>query len=430
MESEIGRFWPAGDSQEDGRPGQLFGQQGDWKVRPLPTVSIADFSKWRPRPDRTWHGVVGEEDEPVTLLRCQGVLLAGVDAMDLLRGAWVPDDSAPASSIRWVVDGAWPVQGAAECVVGTVSGWSPDAWRGVELNLKEPMPIREAVHVARRASTLWSLCSDSEVHMARVQVLVRDQWATWEERFSGKQRRRQLVPYEAIEARHVAVWIDELASLGPEPFMAIDQPTMPLEMQVFAFASALEGIHRRRFKKARGFDLKDAPRKSARDAARAAFELSLRDHGVAEEVVEQAMKRFDDSQLHFTDPTAKQRLVELLAPVDQLLPGLLGPKPADWANLLVKARNVQAHRLGNHDDFDEELQRGYVVLATTSQWALRTSLLLPVFGDELPTLLEGPSGWAVRDLMRDLDGEGFYESVQAGYSSAVAFESRYGDGQQ
>ena len=349
--------------------------------------------------------------------------------MDLLRGAWVADDAVPVSAVRWVVDGAFPISGSAKCDAGLVSGWDPEDWRGVQLDFQEEVPLRDAVHVSRRTAALWSVCSDSEVHMAKVQMLVDGRWATWEERFSGKQRRRQLVPYDAIQAHHVAAWIDQLAELGPEPFMAIDQPTMPLEMQVFAFSSALEGLHRRRFKKSKGFDLKDAPRRAARDAARVAFEQCLRDRAVAEDIVEQAMKRFDESQLRFTDPTAKQRLEELLAPVDTLLPGLFGPQLTAWVKLLVKARDVQAHRLGDHDDFDEELQRGYVVLAITAQWALRASLLLPVFGNELPSLLEGPTGWALRELMRQLDGEGFYDSFQTNYSSAAAFDSQYGTGQ-
>lgn len=59
----------------------------------------------------------------------------------------------------------------------------------------------------------------------------------------------------------------------------------------------------------------------------------------------------------------------MLSSVAEVAPGLLGPSVHDWTSAIIKVRNVQAHRLPEHDDFGEGEISEYYVLGSSGSWA-------------------------------------------------------------
>ena len=117
-----------------------------------------------------------------------------------------------------------------------------------------------------------------------------------------------------------------------------------------------------------------AARRVRKAATRAATE-TLKTRGIESTASAQILQRMSSSLAHLDEPSFRERLEQLLAPVNQAAPGLFGPRLADWTRGLAKVRNNEAHQLGGADDFGDKEAALYLGYATSARWALRLALL-------------------------------------------------------
>ena len=190
-----------------------------------------------------------------------------------------------------------------------------------------------------------------------------------------------LLPPAALSLDAVADALTVFDELAPVPDVAVKQMSheVTLELAVLANAAALEGLHRG----TPGGRLPFPGLKSARPIAQAAAEAaaaSLAEQGVVPpEDVPAAVVQLTGAFSYFNQPSFRERLEELLPPVERVAPGLIGSDRDGWIGAVVRARNMEAHRFPQKPPERARYRQrvdGYYVLATSTEWVLRIALLL------------------------------------------------------
>jgi len=87
-------------------------------------------------------------------------------------------------------------------------------------------------------------------------------------------------------------------------------------------------------------------------------------------------QRFTSALGFINEPSYAERLTELLTPVLDVAPGLVGPDVGGWIKAITALRNDQSHQLDPTSTFEKADISEYLVLSVTGRWALRIRLLL------------------------------------------------------
>jgi hypothetical protein len=207
-----------------------------------------------------------------------------------------------------------------------------------------------------------------------------------------------LVHPQAITLQHLMNWLGASATLdGLDAAIADDRLADILELRALVLGTIVEGLHRRLFdEKARFPNLTKAPKKAVRRAGKEAIAKALNDLG------ETAVPDdFTDLVAGLFDMTAKQRLADIKAVVDEAVPGLL-EEYDDWPRLVKDTRDYLAHwLLGDDDDYVPPSEDDKILVYMSLPWALRTLLLYggPKAGCELDATGICPEA-GVRDVPR------------------------------
>jgi hypothetical protein len=159
---------------------------------------------------------------------------------------------------------------------------------------------------------------------------------------------------------------------GLDAAIADDQLADILELRALVLGTIAEGLHRRLFdEKVRFPDLTKAQKKAVRRAGREAIAKALNDLGVGA-----APDDFTDLVAALNDMTARQRLADIKAVVDEAIPGLL-EEFDDWPGLVKNTRDYLAHWLlgDDEDDYVPPSEDDKILVYMSLPWALRTLLL-------------------------------------------------------
>ncbi|MBJ8348272.1 HEPN domain-containing protein [Antrihabitans sp. YC2-6] len=154
-------------------------------------------------------------------------------------------------------------------------------------------------------------------------------------------------------------------------------PGGPIQVQLLAQAAVVEGIHRRLWKDRKRFQPPEGKSlKAARKAAKKAGVTQLVEDGIADEAT--ATKCFDDALAHIDEISFVERVVEVVAEVNNVLPEVFESVPG-FALRLVAARDELAHQLKSNDPDPEPLHRKldrWTVLNWVTPWMLQVLILL------------------------------------------------------
>ncbi|GAA1290325.1 hypothetical protein Psi02_15640 [Planotetraspora silvatica] len=174
---------------------------------------------------------------------------------------------------------------------------------------------------------------------------------------------KPLLPLTDLSPAAIGAWLDRVETLGPLPAVVVSAITtsLPLETQVLILGTTSEGLHRRLFPDAQRFS-RDLAVEIREAAAKAAKEI--------DESAADAVKGFLS---HMDEPGYGQRLDQLAADAETLVPGITG-RAKRWKKLVYEARNDFAHQtnLGWLEDGDVDR---YLTVAFSLRWVLRALLL-------------------------------------------------------
>jgi hypothetical protein len=151
-----------------------------------------------------------------------------------------------------------------------------------------------------------------------------------------------------------------------------------LELAVLSYAASLEGLHRRCFDRSKPFpELSRSLSRTVAKAAAAAAVEAVKQADPLPGSEQDATDRFVARFQNFNEPTFADRLHELMIPLEDVAPGLLGQDRHRWVKSIVSARNAEAHRLARsavvaHEQHIDE----YYQLAVSAEWGLRLSVLM------------------------------------------------------
>ncbi|WP_290049745.1 HEPN domain-containing protein [Amycolatopsis solani] len=241
-----------------------------------------------------------------------------------------------------------------------------------------------------RIITLLRLWTDVEIGVdKRVQLQTNDH-EDWAElvRFRGVSPASEfhlsqcLLPLSALSLEIMADALSLFDKLAPIPDIASRDKfeTMTIEAALLASASCLEGIHYRCHEESKPFPAisTNRTRKIAKRSAQMIIEELIEMGEVSKAEGTQAVVRLTDKFKIFNEKTLGERLEEILPPVEEVAPGLIGIDHSEWIRLVVAARNLEAHRFAKPvPDYQERTDR-YYQLAKSMDWALRIILLLEI----------------------------------------------------
>jgi hypothetical protein len=122
------------------------------------------------------------------------------------------------------------------------------------------------------------------------------------------------------------------------------------------------------------------PRPIGKAAAQAATAALVKKRLLDPEDVQTALTRLTSTFSYFNQPTFEERLRDLLAPVLEVAPGLIGEEDLEaWIEDVRRARNMEAHRFARKPNEREVYRRrvdDYVQLSISTEWVLRIAVLL------------------------------------------------------
>jgi hypothetical protein len=181
-----------------------------------------------------------------------------------------------------------------------------------------------------------------------------------------------LVHPQAISLQHLVNWLGVSAKLdGLDAAIADDRLAAILELRALVLGTIAEGLHRRLFdEKGRFPNLTKAQKKAVRRVGKEAIAKALND---LEETA--VADDFTDLVAALFHMTARQRLADIKAVVDEAMPGVL-EEFDDWPGLVKDTRDYLAHwLLGDDDDYVPPSEDDKMLAYMSLPWALRTLLL-------------------------------------------------------
>lgn len=245
----------------------------------------------------------------------------------------------------------------------------------------EPMSLRDLgrrVLIASRTLARLALQRELVLGPAFVQDAEGSAWLPWHTTATSGERIDRylgdwLVHPGAISLQHLVNWLGVSATLdGLDAAIADDRLADILELRALVLGTIAEGLHRRLFdEKARFPALTKAQAKGVRRAGREAIAQALDDLGVTAFPGD-----FTDLVAALNRMTARQRLADIKAAVDEVIPGLL-EEFDDWPGLVKDTRDYLAHWLLDDDDDDyvPPSEDDKMLVYMSLPWVLRTLLL-------------------------------------------------------
>ncbi|MEV7661806.1 HEPN domain-containing protein [Paenarthrobacter sp. NPDC089316] len=325
-----------------------------------------------------------------------------------------PDSFAKAIRLTFSLPrSGWANDETIELPEGRLTAWATDNRPGL---IYEPSTSHTVHDLAQRFPTiltaLFNLWTGSQTSITAIQVRIPGKgWCPLEVlNVVPSLDSHSFLPLNTLDLTVVGAWLSKSKKLGPIPFVANEDRGV-LQVDAQMPATALEGLHRRLEPAANRFDpkLSNSKLEKARKQARAAAMLAL--EGAADAVITKTA--FNEALLHVDEPSYSLRLTSLLARVERVAPGLLGPSFESWINDAKNLRNVQSHGLTRDDDFGEHEISLYYVLSVSSRWALRILLLLHLTDDEalIRSALEDSDKFMF--ALANMDRESYWEDFSA-----------------
>lgn len=293
----------------------------------------------------------------------------------------------------------------------TLEPWLHGEHPGLTLRLEEPQPIDDLTQRMTASFTaMLSLWADRPIDLASVEVhLPHHGWCPVQSaRPAPESQWSRLLPLGKLDLPTIAHWTQIRKKLGTIPFVAT-QRSLPQQSEALILAASLESFHRRLHPSSpRLLELSKKDLKLARQAASKAAAATLK-HRVDEKTV---VEIYSTALSQINSPSFSERLAPLASQVHQVAPGLLGPDPSEWAQVLKKIRNVQAHGLDRHDLFTEDHISEYYVACHSARWALKILLLLQITdAKELTRELRHANRF--EHVLANIDREGFWPNFSA-----------------
>lgn len=338
----------------------------------------------------------------------------------VVRGAHVAGLDVPCDGVRWTLPrpvAVTPVDAAIAEDVGELNVWSVGHRSGIEIVCQSPATLRELAELLpNRVCAFFTIACGIEVEPLRREVLIGTEWLQFGmDRPEPPAQETDLLPAR-VGLELLGKWIDLSSRLGVVPFVVRTQRAL-LGPELFSLAAGLEGLHRHLCVDQQPFPpVTKKGRARAREAAVAAGVAQLAQEGWTDEGF--AKSRFSGALAHVGQMSYRERLLELLEPVENLAPGLFGPSLEWWSRAMVDARNAEGHRLpGGEESLMEEVGR-YFVLAESAKWALRIAILLHVMpATSLAAAVR--SSLAFRHSLANIDLENYWRE----FSCAATFEA-------
>lgn len=339
----------------------------------------------------------------------------------VLRGAHVAGLDVSCDGVRWTLPrpvAVMPADAAIAEAVGELNVWNVGDRSGLEIVRESPATLRELAELLpNRVCVFFTIACGIEVESLRREVLIGTEWLQFGmDRPEPPAQETDLLPAR-VGLELLGKWIDLSSRLGVVPFVVRRQRAL-LGPELFSLAAGLEGLHRHLYVDRQPFPtVTRKGRARAREAAVVAGVAQLAQEGWTDEQF--AESRFSGALAHVGQMSYRERLLELLEPVENLAPGLFGPSLERWSPAMVDARNTEGHRLpGGEESLMEEVGR-YFVLAESAKWALRIAILLHVM--PATTLAAAVrSSLAFRYSLANIDLENYWRD----FSCVATFEAR------
>ena len=285
--------------------------------------------------------------------------------------------------VRWVFPALLGSQDSSELKIdaGRLSVWYSNELKGYRLDLKNPLPLIDAVELLPNyCASLVFLATGTEMAPALVEFDTVDNQSC---NFGMPRMVERNIPSEFLECEHIglremASWLDRRATLGRYPFVHSINAG-PVEVQGQMLATALEGLDRRMHSTDTIFTaFSKKERKDFRDAVTGAARDWLKGANFAE--LEVGVKAIRDAIVRAGEPSYVERVKRLLAPTFKLLPPLFAEDIEVWVRKVRDLRNDESHGISGAVLTYQEIDT-YVAIVRTVRWALRLRLLQEVFDD-------------------------------------------------
>lgn len=250
--------------------------------------------------------------------------------------------------------------------------WESTASPDVHSLLRRSIPI---------LTTMLHLWTGKTISVLSTQVrLAEAGWCTVEVPPSAPRPSGQsFLELEALTLAVVKKWLDKAPKIGQLPYVATAD-LGPLQVRVQVVATALEGMHDRKDPNASSFN-PPLPKPLLKRANRAAKQAAVDAlNGSADAAV--VKKRYGDALGHVQGLSYGEALTRTIAPIEGVVPALLGPSPKEWVSTMTKLRNFQSHGGKKHDDFGENEISLYYVMSVSGLWVLKILLLLELIDAE------------------------------------------------
>lgn len=306
----------------------------------------------------------------------------------VLWGAHLLNDNALVGQARFQLPlriPGWMMDQAERGSFGSVEAWQQGNTSGLCFQLDTPIELsamtRNFTEICAVLMRLWT-GRPMETTNLQIQVSGSD-WLDW-----GVKREeepalasRSEFPLHQLRMKHLAHWMELAPTFGPLPFIAAKSVGV-LQADAIVAAASLEGLHRRlhgpgqRFGSVSGKAVKRAVNEASTVGAQSLVHEGWENEAVAKEA-------FRGALAHINELGFRDRLKQLAEPITEIAPGLLGPDPSAWAELVMRVRNAESHQLLTTNRFGESDISEYYVVAASARSALRLSLLMQVTGSDL-----------------------------------------------
>lgn len=299
-------------------------------------------------------------------------------------GAHISNETEAVRGIRWTWDlpsgiVGWAREVSAVPVLGELSGtihsWESEQYAGLELEAVPTVPLHRVLKDVVSSTTqlvgLWTGLRPPKVTAIEFRQ-IDGTWCSYvRPSEEGRLHRSSLLPMTDLSLQKFADWIRLAIRIDPFPYI-INAPTNVLQVDAQVLATAIEGLHRRLHAEDRPFSgMSKHSVKRAIDKARRAGVAALESEGLTDSDLADRLLR--GSLNHVDQPTYQNRLLQLAEPVWALAPGLCGPDPMEWADMVKKIRNDQSHQLVR--SFLEGEIAVYFVATITCRWVLLLRIL-------------------------------------------------------
>lgn len=339
----------------------------------------------------------------------------------VVRGVHVAGLDVLCGGIRWTLPRPVTVEPADVAVTGAageLNVWSVGHRSGAEVVCDSPATLRELAELLpNRVCAFFTIACGIDVEPLRREVLIGAEWCQFGvDRPEPHSQETDLLA-AGVSLELLGQWIDLSSSLGVIPFVVRRQRSL-LGPELFSLAAGLEGLHRHLYVDRQPFPtVTKKGRSRARKAAVAAGVAQLVQEGWVDE--EFAKSRLSHALNHVGQMSYRERLLELMEPVANLVPGLFGPSLDQWCRAMVDARNTEGHRLpsGRDESLMEEVGR-YFVLAESAKWALRMAILQHVIPATVLAVAIR-SSLAFRYSLANIDLENYWRD----FSCTATFEA-------